>query len=519
MKKRIAAILSVLMMFFVSTTSSLACTGTYVGKDLTVNGSTIVARTEDIGGAHPKSLIAYPAMNYKNGDLFKDEINGFTWPMPERTYAYYGVPDSAGYDDDGIYDEAGTNEKGVIVTATVSADYNDEIAKLDPLVDDGLREASVATIVLQNAKTAREGIELVAKIVDEKGSAECNIIMIADKNEAWYMEIVSGHQYAAIKLPTDVACVIPNCLMLDYVDKNDKENVIVSNELFSLPEQNNLVKEKDGRFSIRYTYAGEMDEYNQPRVCGGQNLLAPSKKLPYTTTDINLFFKPDKRLTVRDIMELQKYRYEGTPIDANKEENKDIRVIGTARQAECHIFEIRKEFPEAAPSVMWLALGNAEHNIYVPFFNNISGTPESYKMKSLEYDENSAYWIFRALSTLAELDRQQYGKGVREYFSIYQDELIKNQEKINKKFVELYNESPEKAEGFANEMAAKLGNAAVDKAQIMYKELMTYVAADQARRQKEPFKTSLMDKKIEKVEETETVEKQVEKQVEETTQK
>ena len=46
-------------------------------------------------------------------------------------------------------------------------------------------------LVLPRVKTAREGIELVAKVLDEKGSAEGNIIVVADKNELWYMEILS----------------------------------------------------------------------------------------------------------------------------------------------------------------------------------------------------------------------------------------------------------------------------------------------------------------------------------------
>ena len=75
--------------------------------------------------------------------------------------------------------------------------------KVDPYVKDGLAESGLTSIVLPSVKTAREGVELIAKIVEEKGAAEGNIVTIADKEGVWYMEILSGHQYAAILFPED----------------------------------------------------------------------------------------------------------------------------------------------------------------------------------------------------------------------------------------------------------------------------------------------------------------------------
>ena len=68
----------------------------------------------------------------------------------------------------GIFDEAGFNEYGVSISATVSASANDKIQKVDPYVKDGLAESGLTSIVLPSVKTAREGVELIAKIVEEK---------------------------------------------------------------------------------------------------------------------------------------------------------------------------------------------------------------------------------------------------------------------------------------------------------------------------------------------------------------
>ena len=48
------------LMALTSITSAFACTGTIVGSDWTDDGSTIVARTEDISSNHAKNYIVHP---------------------------------------------------------------------------------------------------------------------------------------------------------------------------------------------------------------------------------------------------------------------------------------------------------------------------------------------------------------------------------------------------------------------------------------------------------------------------
>ncbi|CDZ74746.1 putative dipeptidase B [Peptoniphilus sp. ING2-D1G] len=495
MKKIISFMLAFVMASALVTNTALACTSTYVGNKVSENGSTLVARTEDISGAHPKSFVAYPAQEYKEGTEFVDVLTGFTWPQPLKSLSYIAVPDSAGELDDGIYDEVGYNEKGVAITATESASYNDHIEAIDPLVEAGLREANITTLVLSQATTAREGVELLAKIIEEKGASEGNTLMIADQEETWYMEILSGHQYAAMKLPKDKVAVMPNCFMLDYVDVNDTENYITSKDLYNLPKSHNLIQTVDGKFSVRKTYGPELSKYNRARIWGGYNLLAPSIKLSYDAPqeDYKLLFTPDKNISVKEVMNLQRYRYEGTALDANLPENKDVRAIGVPSQVECHIIELKEGFPKEIPGILWLAMGNCEHNVYVPYFPNLTKIPEAYSKKSLEFDDTQAYWQFRALTMLSELDRERYGKSVREYWDKYEDNLLKTQELRDKKFLTLYHQDKAKSVVYANDLAEELGMDALNKAKIMYGELMEYVIANSTRTQKNPFKTSLLD--------------------------
>lgn len=57
-----------------------------------------------------------------------------------------------------------------------------------------------------------------------------------------------GHNYCAIKMPSNKAAVIPNCLVIGDVDLSDKENVIASPNLVKIAKDNGFyVSAQDGR--------------------------------------------------------------------------------------------------------------------------------------------------------------------------------------------------------------------------------------------------------------------------------
>ena len=143
----------------------LACTGVIVGKGLTTDGSYIFGRNEDFTAEpdHNKNFVVYERGKNQPGAVFKDESNGFTYPIPETRYKYTAGPDVT--PEEGIFDEAGFNEFGVAIDSTVSADANEKIQKVDPYVKDGLAESAIPTVILPYVKTAREGVLRLAEII------------------------------------------------------------------------------------------------------------------------------------------------------------------------------------------------------------------------------------------------------------------------------------------------------------------------------------------------------------------
>ncbi len=469
-RQKVVVLFSVIALIFSAYQPVFACTATIVGKDVSADGSPMIARTEDWSSCYNKMLTVVPAATYKPGDMFKDAYN-FTWPMPKATYKYISIPD--GFQDDGdVFEAGGWNENGVAMTATVTASSNEAAMKADPLTNNGIYESSVVSVVLPQIKTAKEGVELLGKIMDKKGCQEGAIVILADQNEIWYMELLSGHQYCAVKYPDDAYSIAPNCYMLGKVDVSDTDNVYASDNLIKLPKKHGFLVEEDGLINIKKTYAEDLSDGNRQRLWSGINFLDPSKKIPYDADDFELFQKASNKISLQDVMEVQRYRNEGTSFDMKLPENRGkIRPIGAVEQEECHIIQIKKDYPKELGGILWVAMGNAEHAMYVPVIGGTTKSIAPYNVTGNQYTPDSAYWTMRGVSALSEIDREIYGKYVREYYKNQETKLIEELKEVEKSFIKA---TPEKAIELSTKYTVDTMQKAYDDATLIYKELSTY---------------------------------------------
>ena len=390
-----------------------ACTGFIIGKDLTTDGSTLYGRTEDLEPNHNKNFVVRERKYNKAGDKFVDETNGFSFDLPAVSYKYTAVPDVT--PEQGVFDEAGFNEEGVSISATVSASANDDIQKVDPYVKDGIAESALTSVVLPHVKTAKEGVELLAKIVREKGAAEGNIVTIADKTGVWYMEILSGHQYAAIKFPDDKYAVFPNTFFLGSVDKNDSENTILSADLEKTAQDAGTYKEINGSFHVAQSYNPPLAEADRSRVWSGIKALDPNADVQYDDEYFELMHSTSDKLSLRDAMNLQRNRLEGTdfkPQDQMELDGKGIPdktkadpvykyPISNPNVMEAHIFQLKDNLPASTGGgILWLAMGSPRNAPYLPYYGNISNTSQPYQEMSTAYNENSWYWTVSRINDL-----------------------------------------------------------------------------------------------------------------------
>ena len=455
--RKLFSLLTLFTLFTQFVTYVSACTGVIVGKGLTTDGSYIFGRNEDFTAAadHNKNFVVYERGKNQPGAVFKDESNGFTYPIPETRYKYTAVPDVT--PEEGIFDEAGFNEFGVAIDSTVSADANEKIQKVDPYVKDGLAESAIPTVILPYVKTAREGVLRLAEIIKTKGAAEGNVLVIADKKEMWYIEIYSGHQFVAIKYPDDKFSVFSNTYFLGTVDLNDKNNVIKSDDIEKVAKDAGSYVTVNGKMHLAKSYAPEMTDGNRSRAYSGILQLNPKANITYTDEVYELFQTRDKKISVQDVMAVLRNRLENTNFTvAKRKQNNDTAKypISNENGIESHIFQIKKDLPANVGGIMWLTMASSKYSPYIPFYGNITDTYDAYHVKGGKYDPNSYYWVSETVNTamnkVSAKEQADFFNKIRSY----EDKKITEQNQLDKKIAKM---SSKQAEKFATELALKNG--------------------------------------------------------------
>ncbi|MBF8984642.1 C69 family dipeptidase [Lutibacter sp. B2] len=483
------------MALIVSSTSAFACSAVYVGKDVSADGSTILARSEDQGtGAYNKMFKVVNRVENVAGRTI-DDTNGFSYKLPATTYKYTIVPDSSTCGD-GPYYGACTNEYGLSVSATISASPKENVLEVDPYVEGSLREAILPGVVAATCKTAKEGVKLLAETVEKYGSEEGNIVMLADQKEAWVFEVYSGHLWAAKKMPTDKVAVFGNQFMIETVDPSDTENVMFHKDLFTTADKYKWTNKVNGKIHLAATYGEPREDYSNMRTWMGHRLLAPSSVGEYKTdTYYPFFYSPDKKVSALEVMDVLRNRYEGTKYDASLPENKDLRVIGVERQSQIHVIQVKDNYPAEISALQWLAFGNAEHSVFLPNFSGIENTYAAYQVDGDELNYEGAYWKFKRICALAEQNRSFYGQGVKDYWNMYEENLYADMEKAEKEMISLYKKDPKEAIKYVTNLHMDTAKKACVDADKLYDELLFFIMDRNGRTAKKlggPFVVSSM---------------------------
>lgn len=411
---------------------ALACTGIYVGSGASSDGTAIIARSSDTPNVWGNHLtVTNRVENVPNRRMPVDMQGTVLAELPATTYKYTAAPfmDStrvyAGTESDA---GACANEYGVAITLAVTAFSNDAALKADPLVEHGLTENTAADLVICQSKSAREAVDVLLALIDEYGSSECNIALIVDQEEAWYVEMYTGHQYAAVKLPADKVSAFGNEFTLEYL--SDYEESVVSKGLEKVA--------KDGGFAVygdnqelnlydTYSGAGMTINYSHMRTWIGHQVLAPSKfGDDYDSrTRYPLCFEADKPVGIADVCALLRNRFEGTKYDPDATGRIDMRVIGTDTALNVHALQVYPGLPKEMCCVTWESTGPAIYGVFIPVSNAVNSVSMPYGNNQTadkvgEFDaEHYPYYAFKELTTLCvgPANYQVYGQPVREYWN------------------------------------------------------------------------------------------------------
>lgn len=384
------------------------CTTILVGKQASLNGSTIIARNEDGDDAsNPQRFVVVNPS--KNSNIYHSVHSEIEIPLPATGVRYTSTPDAdATY---GVWGAGGINQHNVAMTATETITSNPRILSVDPLVEKGIGEEDITTLVLPYIDSARTGVLRLGSLLEQYGTYESNGIAFADQDEVWYLETLGGHHWAAVRIPDDAYVIAPNRLNIDYFDFNS-EDYLYAADLPDLITQNHLNPDAD-TLNFRHIFGSSTvkdQHYNNPRAWYVHQYLDHNFKGQPTDQDLPFIHRSDRKISIEDLKFLLSSHFDETPFDpyGTVAPTEKFRPIGINRNLETHILELRNDVPDAIAGIHWLAFGPNTFNALAPFYSQVTDTPACYRDTPLTTDSNYIYWISRILALIGDSNYALY---------------------------------------------------------------------------------------------------------------
>ena len=455
------------------------CTTIIIGQEQTVDGSMIVARSED-----------WDAMEAKNYEIFEGTDNGprefvakdspFRCELPEKALGYSAL---SPYNLHGHWGSAGFNTAGVGMSATESIFSNDEVLKHDPLVENGVAENSVFNITLPYVHTAREGVERLGMLIEKYGIAEGFGIGFVDSKEIWYLETACGHRWLACRMPKDQYFVTGNQSRFRTYDPNDKENYLASADLIEFAEKHGLYNPAQGAFDFHEAYARDIKldtTYNYPRVWGLQQLFSPEIKNDVTKNTFPVFAKAAHKVTLTELRTAFRFHYDNTEHDPylNSNPKEPYRPVSIFRTTQTHLLQVRPELPQAIGCVNYVAMGMADLGVFLPLYQGITSYPEAYTKGNGESSDDSAYWKFRKIMVLGMTNYNKYAPVIKEAYANFEAETDQRQREMEEEYLRIYKTQPLHAQDLLQAFSDKILNSALDLADRLQEKLFTLMTQD-----------------------------------------
>ncbi|MDL2315379.1 C69 family dipeptidase [Bacteroidales bacterium OttesenSCG-928-C19] len=387
--------------------------------------------------------------------------------------------------------------------------------------DNGLIDCQrLCQLMLERCSTARDAIRTAGELLKEYGwidAGEC--LTIADKKEVWHLEIVGegkgkrGAVWAAQRVPDEHIAVNANASTIRWIDTLDKDHFMYSDNVFSVAIENGWWNPEPGRpFEFCYAYAPATRVHMacRRREWRVYDLLAPSLKLDPNSENYPFSVKPDKLVSLEDMVRVFQDYYEGTPYDMRKtltvaddsgkvaispfanpfmhpDEMKMHRINGGWNQfgeraiavrftMYATILQCRDWLPDEIGGVCWYALDNPASSIYVPIYSGVTDLPSQYKTdgRVTGFSKDAAWWAFNRVGILASRRWGNSRTDVEAVWKPFQKEMFDKQKEIEAEALKLYNpKNPKKTKEFLTKYTDDRANEALKKAWNLGDDLWT----------------------------------------------
>ena len=480
-----SALMAVAMMGCVS--EAEACSNFIVGKKASVDGSVMCSYSADDYGMF-QNLCHYPAAKHAKGEMRKI----YDWD----TNKYHGeIPEAAE-----TYSVIGNINEWQVTIAETTYGGREEMADSTGIMDYG----SLIYVALQRSKTAREAIKVMTTLANTYGyNSEGETFTICDPNEAWIMEMMGkgagskGAVWVALRIPDDAICAHANQSRIGKFNMKDKKNVMYAKDVVSFARSKGWFKGKDADFSWKMAYA--KPDFSGRRFCDARawamlnHFYDMSPYLDWAlgknpdAQDMPLWVVPNKKVSVKDVENVMRDHYEGTPLSVAdgsdigggiwempyrptplmyKVDGKQYfneRPVSTQQSGFVFVSQMRSWLPREIGGVFWFANDDANMAAFTPVYCSMTQRPECYNtpgVDAVHFSKKNAYWVCNMTSNMVYPRYSLMFPTLKEVRDSLDNSYFAAQAGVEKKAQELYAQNPQAAVKYLNDYS-------VEKAQQM----------------------------------------------------
>lgn len=539
MKKILIAVVA--LGFLLTNLQTQACTNYLVTKGASVDGSTMITYAADshvlYGELYHWSAGVYPAGTLM--DIHEWDTGKYLGKIEQaqRTYNVVG----------------NMNEFQVAIGETTFTGLA-ELQDTTGIMDYG----SLIYTTLQRATSARDAIRIIVELTTKYGYYSTGeSFSIADKDEVWIMELIgkgmnmkkdkkTGEMVNANKGILWVALRIPDGYVSGHANQarimtfplaNGKQSVtskdmnkimdpevevIYAEDVITFARDKGLYKGDDVNFSFSDTYAPV--DFGGARFCDlrvwtmfnrvndgmdkywdyAKGDIKHAEKFEdgrpnpnkYATNRMPLWVKPQKKISVHDMMMFMRDYLQDTELDMSTDFGAgpyalpyrwrpltwevdgityvNERATATQQTGFSFVTQSRTWLPNEIGGIIWWGVDDANAGAYMPLYSSITESPEHIERGNgalMEWSETSLFWITNQVSNLS------YTR-----YNVIQPDVNKVRDGLEKMFIDrvkaadeaalkLYKESPSEAVAFLTDYSSDMVSRTFKDYQHLYREL------------------------------------------------
>jgi dipeptidase len=481
---RIAALLCAVLVF--SAVPASPCTSILVARGASADGATMITYAADSHSLYGE-LYMTPAGVHGPGamrDVIEWDTGKHLGRIPQAPVTYQTI--------------GNMNEHQVAISESTWGG-REELAGPAGIIDYG----SLIWIALERSKTAREAIRTMAALVDEHGYASTGeSFSISDPNEVWLMEMIGkgkgqkGAVWVALRVPEGHISGHANQARIRRFPLADSENALYSKDVIAFAREKGWFSGRDEEFSFADTYAPF--DFGALRFCDARvwsvfRRAAPSRQLPVDmirgdvkAERLPLWVKPDKKLSVADVMALMRDHFEGTLLDMTQDVGAGPfalpyrwrpmtweldgaryvheRAISTQQTGYSLVSQSRAWLPGPIGGVLWFGLDDTYSTVYMPMYMGLKRVPPSLAVGAGDFSRfswESAFWTFNFVSNWAYSRYADMIVDVKRVQGELEGRFLADQAEVEKAALDLHGRAPALARDYLTDYSVSLAEQTV----------------------------------------------------------